>query len=137
MSVLSFVVIQIQDVTRESPFSPSCMRVRIKASKTDIHIGTDNRPLCCASYLHEAHTNLSWHKFPNLTIGYPLKLSTHTRQKINVSLYDIGTTFIKHYSTLIMSVISKLIETWLLKIFLNVKTLYFQCNKKDRLHLHV
>ena len=60
-----------------------------KCKGADIHIGTDNRPLCCASYLHEAHTNLSWHKFPNLTIGYPLKLSTHTRQKVTVSLMTL------------------------------------------------
>ena len=41
------------DIALDSTSSPSCMRVRIKASKTDpfrkgcdIHIGLDSAPLC-------------------------------------------------------------------------------------------
>ena len=43
----------VQDISVDSPSAPSCMRVRIKGSKTDpfrkgcfIHIGIGRRPLC-------------------------------------------------------------------------------------------
>ena len=43
----------VQDISVDSPSAPSCMRVRIKGSKTDpfrkgcfIHIGVGRRPLC-------------------------------------------------------------------------------------------
>lgn len=46
----------VADIAVDSPVSPSCLRVRIKASKTDpfrkgcfIHIGRGNSPLCALS----------------------------------------------------------------------------------------